>query len=373
MAETANYRRLGRNGPSLFQRARSVSTFMLLVVVVVFLFLAYQYMSNNAELNTFRADFEQSNAQNVKLKNEMLELNVELERTEQQCRKLGDETNKKLEACQTDTKLAAVHMDTSKSQCAKNISEISDKLSSAKKEMQNQQQRYAEQVANLTQTVEQLRAELGQSSSEPNDTSTATTKSATVAQPQRQLTAPTEANSSTAKTGDKTEQTGMGVDATTTAPSDTMKMPKPKQEQRVRNDDTAHERLDESDIQRLQHQYESNKNEEPTQRRPMGAGGRVHLEEVAAEAARHESGNARGELLRAAARQEEDKRHGQLDKEKEEDEETVDEQLQMGAAKQQHLQEEKENHPNKDVKVGDGAIEAPSIDENDMMAEKDDQ
>uniref|UniRef100_A0A183C929 Golgi membrane protein 1 n=1 Tax=Globodera pallida TaxID=36090 RepID=A0A183C929_GLOPA len=346
---------------------------MLLVVVVVFLFLAYQYMSNNAELNTFRADFEQSNAQNVKLKNEMLELNVELERTEQQCRKLGDETNKKLEACQTDTKLAAVHMDTSKSQCAKNISEISDKLNSAKKEMQNQQQRYAEQVANLTQTVEQLRAELGQSSSEPNDTSTATTKSATVAQPQRQLTAPTEANSSTAKTGDKTEQTGMGVDATTTAPSDTMKMPKPKQEQRVRNDDTAHERLDESDIQRLQHQYESNKNEEPTQRRPMGAGGRVHLEEVAAEAARRESGNARGELLRAAARQEEDKRHGQLDKEREEDEETVDEQLQMGAAKQQHLQQKEEDHPNKDVKVGDGAIEAPSIDENDMMAEKDDQ
>ncbi|KAL3096795.1 hypothetical protein niasHT_026176 [Heterodera trifolii] len=320
MSETSNYRRLGRNGSTLFQRARSVSTFVLLVVVVVCVFFAYQYISNSTELSTFRAEFEQSNALNARLKNELLELNVKLEKerlAEQQCRERREETNKRLEACKVqneiDQKLSASHLDANKILCERNVSELNEQMDSAKSQMLEQKRKFAGQVANLTQTVERLRTELAllrHLNTGINDIGTATLTNNTNAQ----------------RLEEQTKSGGNNGNGTKSGNDEILSQPK-WLHQSVLND--AHEHLDESEMrQQKKHQhkeFDNNDENEQPQRHLMGAGGRMRFEEMAEKAAK--GANGRGELLQAAAaaqqKGQEDKAQDSIEQEGEDEEKAL--------------------------------------------------
>ena len=168
LAHSSTGNKLHRNGSS-HGFGRSFSSFFLLLSVVILISLFYLYFSTSSELQSFRSDYDELNAHHLKLKNEMLDVNLKMEalkKSDSDCKLAKDTAEAKVQACQKElsgksTLLAQI--ETHKTDCEGTINELKDKLKSANDELAGKATASKDQnslVANLTQTIEQLKMEL---------------------------------------------------------------------------------------------------------------------------------------------------------------------------------------------------------------------
>ncbi|KAH7691214.1 hypothetical protein AAVH_40274, partial [Aphelenchoides avenae] len=146
-SSSSGYRRFGgRSGAPL---SRNVTFFVILIVLVVFVSLFYLYLSASSELTRLRQECDSQGDYVLKLKNELLETNVNVEKlraSETECTNAKNSLNTKYEECKTEMDKRKQQVD----EYLKMNGEHEDVVSSFKKQIENLTTIIEEQKVNIS-------------------------------------------------------------------------------------------------------------------------------------------------------------------------------------------------------------------------------
>jgi len=157
------YHRLGRNGGSLTQRTKSVTCFLTLLVLSFTGFLFYLYLSATFDLRALRAEYDDQNTQNTKIRNELLDINSKLEKaqnSDRDCKATVNTLNTKIHGCDTELialKAAAKNSDFTGKENDATIKQLQEKISYANQALEKQKQNCSSLVLAGTDQSELVR------------------------------------------------------------------------------------------------------------------------------------------------------------------------------------------------------------------------